>query len=285
MPLPRLLGIACAGAAASLAFACGLELTGSKVVADPPVEASIDVAPNLPPAGDAGADDADAGKGARDADCPKDRGGSALVRMPDAAFCLEATEVSNAQYDAFLAATDGGRLDVGVPEGGLPPACGALTSFARVGVIFAPPAQTPVTRIPWCAAYAYCAWLGKRLCLGSTAPDRDAAAGEWYSACSAAGTRELPYGDAATYGVCNTDDLSASAVGSYPGCEGGVPGLFDMVGNVEEWVDACNDAGTCPVVGGYHSTGVDYATCRTSSDISRASASSAVGFRCCADVE
>src|SRR5262249_44889283 len=34
--------------------------------------------------------------------------------------------------------------------------------------------------------------------------------------------------------------------GSFPECQGGPPGVFDMIGNAWEWEDSCDDAGIAP---------------------------------------
>lgn len=270
-----------AASAGTATIACGIDLTGSRSVPDPIVDSGVDVTPNLPPPSSG----VDAGVDATSSGCPIVKAGSALIRAPGAPFCIDATEVSNADYDAFLGATDGGGVEAGVVDGGLPGACAALTTFDRVGAATFTP-DDPVSNVPWCAAYAYCAWAGKRLCTGQTAADGGTSAGEWYTACSASGTRLLPYGDAAVPGACAVADASLSAVGSHAGCRGALVGLADMVGNVGEWLGSCDDdAGTCPVAGGDYTTALDSATCKSSVDLPREATASGVGFRCCADVE
>jgi formylglycine-generating enzyme required for sulfatase activity len=125
-----------------------------------------------------------------------------------------------------------------------------------------------VSSVVFCDAVAYCRWAGKSLC-GSfagrslsieetTDPDRSA----WMNACSAGGTRAFPYGDefdpqkcvsALTNGDPTIDPDDQAFPVPYATCEGPVPGLFDMSGNVTEWQDACgeSDAGpVCAVQGG-----------------------------------
>lgn len=127
-------------------------------------------------------------------------------------------------------------------------------------------------RVTFCAARAYCAWAGKRLCgkiSGGANGFYDLADPEksqWYRACSAAGTRRFPYGDDPEAGRCAgdirdvgphpqcegayTDDSGQPrCVRSRPQCEGGYPGIFDMSGNVAEWEHSCSNR-TCRVRGG-----------------------------------
>jgi hypothetical protein len=93
--------------------------------------------------------------------CPSGLPGPAMV--PAGAFalptmCIDATEVTNAHYAAFLASS---------PAPGSGP--GACTWNVRYEPLFhwpPPPerAAFPVVDVDWCDAFAYCAWAGKRLC-------------------------------------------------------------------------------------------------------------------------
>jgi formylglycine-generating enzyme required for sulfatase activity len=203
----------------------------------------------------------------------------------DGGFCIDSTEVTNADYDAFLKAT-GGKPDGGAPDGGMPAICGggAYLTFDRklAGTV---PANHPVDRVTWCDALAYCAWAGKRLC--GKLDDRDAGTGEFYRACSNDGERVYPYGDTYDASACNTYDFcgSAGSRDAGEGCEGALPGLFHMSGNVAEWIDSCFGAG-CTSAGGYYGS-FPFETRCTSTSPDYAAATQAyigVGFRCCADV-
>lgn len=228
------------------------------------------------------------------------------VPMVDAGgFFVDAYEVSRGEYSAFLA--DGVDTSAQIPvctwndtfepvmndaEAGCTPEVYdmSMTTFA-------------IGCIDWCDAAAFCAWAGKRLCRrtgGGTVPEEelnDATKSEWYSACSAAGKKAFPYGDTFDDNACNTSGNSSDVVGvgSYPDCEGGYPGVFDMVGNAEEWEDACDisadPAGdNCAIRGGAFWTDSttpdhDYATCVTNGDRrpDRQMVSHDWGFRCCKD--
>ena len=79
-------------------------------------------------------------------------------------------------------------------------------------------------------------------------------------------------------------------VATLPGCEGGYAGIFDMVGNVSEWIDDCDDTG-CAHRGGSFGSGttpdaaaeLDEVECLASGHIGRLSKYGSVGIRCCSD--
>ena len=115
----------------------------------------------------------------------------------------------------------------------------------------------PVGLVTWYGANRACRWEGKRLC------PRDV----WYAACSHGGKYHYPYGGT-TGGVdseggfykdyvpdnCNTGGYGyTSQVGTFPDCEGGYDGIFDLAGNVEEWINLTAD-GKYILVGGSHNT-------------------------------
>lgn len=96
-----------------------------------------------------------------------------------------------------------------------------------------------------------------------------------------------PYGDAYEAGRCNLDEAAGGleAVMSRPGCVGGVPALFDMLGNANEWIDSCEadeGAGDLCVVRDAFYASPPSAVCATVGTRNRSSSHSARGFRCCA---
>jgi len=208
-----------------------------------------------------------------------------------AAYCIDRYEVTNAAYEAFLAAN--------VSITAQPAFCSANTSFAPTQRW--PPlpalANQPVAFVDWCDAAAYCAWAGKRLCGkvgGGPNPQNagaNAAASEWYNACSLQGTRTYPYGNAWA-AVCN-DDWAPGAnvvnVGSMTGCEGGFPTLYDFCGNVGEWENSCTaETGAtdrCLVRGASFLTGpTSLLRCSsTNESVARSTTRDDIGIRCCAD--
>jgi formylglycine-generating enzyme required for sulfatase activity len=270
-----------------IGLACGLDEVGQLEApvqagdAAPQLEASVPA--RLDAESYAAADAADAAD-ATAAACPSLHGPMVVVDAGGLVFCVDATEVTNREYDSFLSATDGGAaraFDAGAPG------CAANTSFARVGVSVvdsgaADAAAFPASRIDWCDAYSYCAWAGKRLCGKTTAGD--ASTGEWFAACSNGGTRTHAYGNGYVAKACNEDTGGVRlpvAVGTFPGCEGGVPGVFDMNGNVSEMIDNCGPAGCSAVGGSYFASTTGCAVVQSVAKI--APGSEERGFRCCAD--
>ncbi len=281
-------------AAGVLVVACGIDELGTKPSTPPDVDSAVPLDAKQPPRDDGAIIPKDAG--APDAPiepCPAGRGPTmiAIGDGGDGGFCIDSTEVTNAQYDAFLAATDGGEVDAG----GLPIECTTIAMFATfqrrdaVGnpITAAAPPNNPVTFVEWCAAVGYCGWAGKRLCarrpmLGAPG---DAGREEWLRACSADFTRRYPYGAALVPSACNQGNASGGAVeeaGARAGCVGGFPGLFDMSGNASEWIDYCDAVGNCTLAGGYYGTPDGGATCRAAEVASLTTRSDSLGFRCCA---
>jgi len=219
---------------------------------------------------------------------------------PAGSYCIDSTEVTEAQYSEFLAA----KVDAGSQSA----ACAANTSFAPSATnecathLYDPTnhGTFPVTCIDWCDAYAYCAWAGKRLCgeIGAgggsvaVASASDPVHDQWFSACSAEGARAYPYGQTYDASVCNGVDRSNDMVvpvGSLPGCAGGYPGLFDMSGNASEWENSCEDASPdgdvrCALRGGSIFELSGQLTCTQSDLQSRSATNYNQGFRCCADL-
>ena len=151
-------------------------------------------------------------------------------------YCIDSTEVTVADYQAFLA-------DKGDDTSGQPPECSWNTSYAPFAL---GDPKLPVHGPDWCDAFMYCAWAGKRLCGrigGGPTPESGLAnplSDEWYRACSNEGTRRRPYGDDFEQGACVTQRPEGPIqVATHPRCEGGFPGLFDMGGNLWEWEDSC----------------------------------------------
>jgi hypothetical protein len=222
--------------------------------------------------------------------CPPGKGGPRL--KPAGKFCIDESEVTNGHYRVFLDKVVRSELT-------LPPECAAKTDFIPVSspeVMWSNqrPADFPVVNIDWCDAYAFCAWAGKRLCgkidggVLTMNLSGNASVSQWASACSRDGTRLYPYG-AAGDGMCNTRKprmpIAFGAVKSYPRCEGGYPGVFDLVGNVEEWIDACGPSSTtggdCAVVGGAFAPESENPDCLSWFPGHRLDNYFRRGFRCC----
>ena len=135
------------------------------------------------------------------------------------------------------------------------------------------PGADPWTSINWADAAAACAAAGKRLCSPA----------EWESACGGPEETEFPYGDTYEPDRCNTLDHGighALPTGSMTGCTGGYPGIFDMSGNVFEWVGECLD-GECYMAGGAFEGDHEYTHCRVVYRSVELASVSHLGFRCC----
>jgi formylglycine-generating enzyme required for sulfatase activity len=164
-------------------------------------------------------------------------------------YCIDATEVTQAQYKAFLDANDK-PAKVGC-ESGFDPACtyGPATDFAP-----ATRGGYPISCVDWCDAVAFCSWAGKRLCgdlagVGPAADRNDRS--EWFGACSGFGQRAYPWGNEVDRdaGKCNLARDASVPVGSITTCQGASPALFDMIGNVSEWQANCS-GDRCELRGG-----------------------------------
>lgn len=148
-----------------------------------------------------------------------------------------------------------------------------------------------------CDAAAYCASVGKRLCgaygfpWGNPNAWEEDEMTELVEACNAGSSDPYPYGTASDPKVCNTSELGKATtvpVASQGGCarahEAGK--IFDTVGNVWEWEDACDGKigpDKCRLRGGSFVQPSASATCTTVDKWrTRDVAAPDVGFRCCA---
>ena len=106
---------------------------------------------------------------------------------------------------------------------------------------------TPWVNVTRSEAASACANAGKRLCSSS----------EWVAACGGPAATLYPYGNTFNAGWCNDtnsgscprDGSGVLATGSMPLCQGGYTGMFDMSGNVWEWLSDSGSEG-CGLQGG-----------------------------------
>jgi formylglycine-generating enzyme required for sulfatase activity len=229
-------------------------------------------------AGGRAAGGAEAGGQGGDAEAP-DLHGPTLIDA--GGYAVDSTEVTVAQYKEFLKAKAG---DVT----GQPDVCSWNESYYDAAPMPLEKDTWPIAHVDWCDATAYCSWAGKRLCgaiSGGSIPFTDFSdpnKSQWFRACG--GPTGLPHPN--TDWACNDDGGvgDVAPVGTFPGCEGFYPGLFDLQGNVAEWVDSCNGSSGqddhCILAGGSEVT--QGAFCSVAfTDVRRADTSRYFGFRCC----
>ena len=221
--------------------------------------------------------------------------GPAMVRLPDG-FCIDTTEVTRAQYEAWLATS---------PATSTHAACGG-NEGSEPSCVWPPAsnAEQPVVCVDWCDAHAYCEAAGKRLCGGVTDGGpyafedyADPAASEWEAACTSGGVNEYTYGneldpqrcrggDAEDYMTCGFVDVGSLTEGrsSVEGYED----VYDLSGHAAEWDNACegdDEDSPCRIRGGsFEHQGVGL-RCAIAANLRwpRERREVSVGFRCCAD--
>lgn len=199
-------------------------------------------------------------------------------------FSIDATEVTRTDYAGWLATNphppESGDADCGLATAYYPDAACLGKGEVCQG---AGCEAHPQVCVKWCAAAAYCAWAGKRLCGGLggkfVKPFDPAAEHEWYLACAGAQAQSYPYGDTYDKAACNTEGTTTVPVGTLASCEGSAPGLLDMSGNVAEWQNACDGSNCAARGGGYGS--LSSSSCASVFPFQRAEGFPNVGFRCC----
>jgi hypothetical protein len=190
--------------------------------------------------------------------------------------CIDSTEVTYAQYMQMLADLDGGAGPAtGCPRPSVPGKTGCVAP-----ALSANQPDEPITCVTLCDAEHYCVWAGKHLCGprdggspgGPVGPFTD----EWTYACTSGGTGSGP--DPST---CALTPSQLRKVGL--GCEG-PPGVFDLLGNAEEWTATPRrDAGEFRAAG----DSFDYTSspggrsCISDDALPSTSSYVDTGFRCC----
>lgn len=215
------------------------------------------------------------------------RGDSGPAMVQIGSYCIDATEVTGADYQLFFDTNPDVRAQIAE--------CALNTTFMPTNWPLPPEkANHPVTFVDWCDAFAYCAWAGKALCgrleggpvLVEDKDNPDVS--QWYRACTRNGTRDFPYGNVEEQ-VCNAGDIGSNdtePVGSHPQCVGGYEGIFDLVGNVAEWEDTCSPTLATELEDPCLTRGDDFdtigsASCMESFGVERLKPEAYIGFRCC----
>jgi formylglycine-generating enzyme required for sulfatase activity len=229
--------------------------------------------------------------------CPHLPGPSMVkVTTPNGSYCIDSTEVTNAQYADLIAS----GFTLTNPPADYPPGCqpGSPTTPPEDWPPVAGLDSFPVVQLTWCQAYTYCAWAGKRLCgaigggpLAQGIDDGNPQISQWLFACSNAGTLTYPYGNTYSATTCGGQDAAShiAQVTFYPQCVGGFAGIYEMSGNVWEWIDSCGTNSNptqafCRTYGGAFDSTQTELTCASERNWVITSGAANIGFRCCADL-
>jgi hypothetical protein len=210
-------------------------------------------------------------------------------------YCIDKTEVTYDEYEDFWFA--------GIPTTNQNPECSWNVNWTPGQNWPQTNSRHPVRAVNWCQAFAYCEWRGKRLCGkfggGATAyaDFDDPSQSQWMNACTANGTNVYPYGQSYQAATCNGadfgegDTVQVQTSNGQPNtqtttCQGGSPGLWQMSGNVREWVNACDgttdENDNCRLRGGsYNTTAAADLACAANDAVARDTVSLDIGFRCC----
>jgi hypothetical protein len=222
-------------------------------------------------------------------------------------FRIDATEVTVAQYAAFVKAFEAEppanhkqhpvcgwnqsvKPNTPTMNDAGPTMAAAECNTFDLDVEAATKPTMPVRCIDWCDAAAYCLWAGGYMCRSNEGDMTHPI--EWKTACGTPAGLKYPYGPTYLANHCNDSSVLTKpvAVATNPGCEGGYSGVFDMSGNVSEWLDCgCEYEGTDPTTtnayiggGAYHNTGDDL-DCTPNNTSPIGGFRKDVGVRCCYD--
>ncbi len=208
-------------------------------------------------------------------------------------YGIDETEVTRGQYEQWLLTNptnSGALLGPGCATNGafVPDAtCMNLSSVCQGAGC----GNHPQVCVDWCDAFAYCAAVGKKLCdhvqSNLNATDLDPLSSAWTNACTSGGLNDYSPGNSP--GDCRTGSFGTTVeVMSEPTCQSTVPGyqgVFDLTGNVQEWVDVCDGTQSptdrCMAPGGYFGADPPYELCIFPDDFERMDARYVVGLRCC----
>jgi hypothetical protein len=217
-------------------------------------------------------------------------------------YCVDQLEVTQLSYFEFLQ-DQGGEIsgqsaDCAWNLTFIPALSGEGCSASTFTAAATP--QLPVVCVDWCDARAYCEWEGKRLCGaiagGGNGWGLPAAETEWFNVCSAGQELAYPYGSSYEVATCN--DVAYGTNSTLPpgtaedchGSEAPFDELYDLSGNVSEWVHNCGEVALpgptlhCVRRGGDYTSQADDSACAEAPTAAPATADATTGIRCCADV-
>ncbi|WP_246110345.1 formylglycine-generating enzyme family protein [Saccharopolyspora dendranthemae] len=177
-----------------------------------------------------------------------------------ASYYIDIYLVSNADYAQFVAAT-GHDMPQHWENGIFPPGL----------------ANHPVVWVTWKDAAAYAKWAGKTL------PTTQ----QWEKA--ARGTRgaTYPWGDQPTPAKCNVRENGVGITTAVDCYQSGTSpyGIYDMCGNVWEWLDTQSTPGRRELKGGAWTSQFDRAVPSQFNDANETMCDDDTGFRCAAPAE
>jgi formylglycine-generating enzyme len=192
------------------------------------------------------------------------------------AYCIDPVEVSESKYGDFLKAVAAGSVTNSDSR------CSWNTDYKNVA--FRSLSEKPVTNVDFCDATTYCTYVGKRLC-----GKRSGVGDEWWTACTTNGKSNFPYAMTFKDNVCLVHGPQTTPLrDTKPSvCEGGYAGLYEMVGNVNEWTDVLDDGAGALGKARFQGGGLaqpDSYGCGANLDAPRSDFGGDIGFRCCADL-
>lgn len=234
-----------------------------------------------------------------------------LLSFPDfPPFCIDTTEVTIAQYWAFVsdASKEVEKLAPSVCKYNefWPPSTLDPVEPCHPDTLLNPEkrGEYPMECVDWCDATSYCAWAGKRLCGGEKGEffpiGKSGVKNEWNLACSQGGKQTYSYGDTydaeaavmrdASSQQEKPESLSEKAKRNASSKNTGYENLVHLSGNVREWINSCDDpdnlGSSCLVHGGAYTqagNASQLSQCSSVSHLSRHSAYPGTGIRCCAN--
>ena len=135
--------------------------------------------------------------------------------------------------------------------------------------------KRPLVKMEWFGAKQECEKQGKHLCSEA----------EWQFACSGPQKTKYPYGQQFDPSKCNTSESGKNKLmrsGTNESCVSAY-GVYDMSGNVREWVADWYDPGIRTVVikGGSYLTDAKYTRCDAAQGVMPFTHQKDNGFRCC----
>lgn len=221
--------------------------------------------------------------GALGTNCP-----DGMIFIPERDFCVDRYEASvwaDIECMTVQFGVSGDDYVSGFPDNVESRDCvGNCSGLSSEGPVVQPTATLyacslsgvkPSSWLTWFQAKRACENANKVLC-----PKDD-----WEFACMGPGGTAYPYGTAHQPGICNNDQSSQILdTAEKIDCKNGFGDLFDMSGNVSEWIDACSTT-TNPVCtrrGGSVNSQPSLSTCNgASAQFTPSSSSPLAGFRCC----